>query len=138
MVITGFLNGNKVNIVNFSMDGNTVYLAYMDSNKNFVADKFAIPITGSACSIITSAALLSDGPYDKVLNVTTGQDWYASANGISVCELRVSAAGNLVIDTIRSTNKTVPVTDYDVVRDAITRVYAGSTAQGITVHGFDS
>ena len=85
--------------------------------------------------------LMEQPSYDKVVAIDlTGGNWNSSTEGsygMYVCEVRAHD-GNLIVDTVRSANVTIPCGNYDIFRVRVTRIYATSTATNIVVFGYDN
>ena len=79
-------------------------------------------------------------PYtmSAAVDLSTGH-WVAAnqgSNGMFVAEVRNVNSGNLVYDTEHSTNITIGLDNYDVLRVRLTRIRSNSTASGLHVHGY--
>ena len=80
--------------------------------------------------------ILIQGPYTYIATpVVTAVDFIVPANVI-ISEIHTVTAGNIYVDTPRSTNALLVATTFDEFKVRITRIYTtGTTATGFTLLG---
>lgn len=77
-------------------------------------------------------------PYErsKAIDVSA-VDYNPADDEIIITEIRCSTAGDIKYDNETDTGVVYPAADGDILRVIATKIYsAGTTATGITVHGF--